>query len=142
MVKDICCIGAGYVGGPSMAVIADKCTDINAKRIDFWNSEDLSKLPVFEPDLDKVIERCRGRNLFFSTNIIKNLEKADIIFISVNTPTKTNGVGAGQASDLKWVEECARQIAKYASGHTIIVEKSTVPVRTARVIRSILESNS
>ena len=146
MVKDICCIGAGYVGGPSMAVIADKCTDINvnvvdinAKRIDFWNSEDLSKLPVFEPDLDKVIERCRGRNLFFSTNIIKNLEKADIIFISVNTPTKTNGVGAGQASDLKWVEECARQIAKYASGHTIIVEKSTVPVRTAQTIKTILE---
>ena len=146
MVKDICCIGAGYVGGPSMAVIADKCTDINvnvvdinAKRIDFWNSEDLSKLPVFEPDLDKVIERCRGRNLFFSTNIIKNIEIADIIFISVNTPTKTNGVGAGQASDLKWVEECARQIAKYASGHTIIVEKSTVPVRTAQTIKTILE---
>ena len=146
MVKDICCIGAGYVGGPTMAVIADKCkdinvnvVDINAKRIDSWNSDDLSDLPVFEPDLDKVIGRCRQRNLFFSTDIEKNIEKADIIFISVNTPTKNNGVGAGQASDLKWVEECSRQIAKYASGHTIIVEKSTVPVRTAELIKTILK---
>ena len=120
-IKNICCLGAGYVGGPSMAVIADKCMDIqvnvvdvNVKRTELWNSEDLDNLPVFEPGLDKVIERCRGRNLFFSTNIAKNIEKADIVFISVNTPTKKNGVGAGQASDLKWVEECARQIAKCA----------------------------
>ena len=146
MITNICCIGAGYVGGPSMAVIADKCmdievnvVDINVKRTELWNSEDLDNLPVFEPGLDRVIERCRGRNLFFSTNVAKNIEKADIIFISVNTPTKNNGVGAGQASDLKWVEECARQIAKYASGHTIIVEKSTVPVRTAQTIKTILE---
>ena len=146
MITNICCIGAGYVGGPSMAVIADKCmdievnvVDINVKRTELWNSEDLDNLPVFEPGLDKVIERCRGRNLFFSTNVAKNIEKADIIFISVNTPTKNNGVGAGQASDLKWVEECSRQIAKYASGHTIIVEKSTVPVRTAQTIKTILE---
>ena len=148
MITNICCIGAGYVGGPSMAVIADKCmdievnvVDINVKRTELWNSEDLDNLPVFEPGLDKVIERCRGRNLFFSTNVAKNIEKADIIFISVNTPTKNNGVGAGQASDLKWVEECSRQIAKYASGHTIIVEKSTVPVRTAQTIKTILESH-
>ena len=148
MITNICCIGAGYVGGPSMAVIADKCmdievnvVDINVKRTELWNSEDLDNLPVFEPGLDKVIERCRGRNLFFSTNIAKNIEKADIVFISVNTPTKNNGVGAGQASDLKWVEECSRQIAKYASGHTIIVEKSTVPVRTAQTIKTILESH-
>ncbi len=146
MVRNICCIGAGYVGGPSMAVIADKCldievnvVDIDLKRAELWNSEDLANLPVYEPGLDSVIERCRGRNLFFSTNIAKNIEKADIIFISVNTPTKNNGVGAGQASDLKWIEECARQIAKYASGHTIIVEKSTVPVRTAQTIKTILE---
>ena len=146
MVKDICCIGAGYVGGPSMAVIADRCkdinvnvVDINAKRIDAWNSEDLSDLPVFEPGLDTVIKRCRQRNLFFSTDVIKNIKKADIIFISVNTPTKNNGVGAGQASDLKWIEECSRQIAKYATGHTIIVEKSTVPVRTAETIKTILK---
>jgi UDPglucose 6-dehydrogenase len=146
MITNICCIGAGYVGGPSMAVIADKCldievnvVDINLKRTELWNSEDLANLPVFEPGLDRIIERCRGRNLFFSTNVSKNIEKADIIFISVNTPTKNNGVGAGQASDLKWVEECSRQIAKYASGHTIIVEKSTVPVRTAQTIKTILE---
>ena len=146
MITNICCIGAGYVGGPSMAVIADKCldievnvVDINVKRTELWNSEDLDNLPVFEPGLDRVIERCRGRNLFFSINVAKNIEKADIIFISVNTPTKNNGVGAGQASDLKWVEECSRQIAKYASGHTIIVEKSTVPVRTAQTIKTILE---
>ena len=146
MVRNICCIGAGYVGGPTMAVIADKCMDINVnvvdineKRIDLWNSDDIADLPVFEPGLDKVISRCRGRNLFFSTNVFQNIEKADIIFISVNTPTKNNGVGAGLASDLKWIEECARQIAKYAKGHTIIVEKSTIPVRTAQTIKTILK---
>ena len=147
MLTNICCIGAGYVGGPSMAVIADKCidlnvnvVDINQNRIDLWNSKDLSNLPIFEPGLDILIAKCRGRNLFFSTEVEINIEKADIIFISVNTPTKNTGVGAGEASDLKWIEECARKIAKYAKGKTIIVEKSTVPVRTAETIKIILGS--
>ena len=147
-ISKICCIGAGYVGGPTMAVIADKCphlevnvVDINKKRILAWNSSNISDLPVYEPGLDLIIERCRGRNLFFSTEVEKNIAKADMIFISVNTPTKTHGVGAGQASDLKWVESCARQVANFADGHTIVVEKSTLPVRTAKVIKTILESS-
>ena len=147
-IKNICCIGAGYVGGPTMSVIADKCkninvnvVDINKKRINSWNSDNLEDLPVFEPGLDEIIRRRRGVNLHFSTLVEDNISKADIIFISVNTPTKKRGIGAGQASDLKWVEACARIVAKYAKGKTIVVEKSTVPVRTARVIKSILESN-
>ena len=147
-VKNICCIGAGYVGGPTMSVIADKCRDIsvnvvdkNEARIKLWNSPNLDDLPIYEPGLDKIIKRCRGRNLFFSTNIKKNIETADIIFISVNTPTKKKGIGAGQASDLKWVEACAREVAKYAKGRTIVVEKSTLPVKTAEVIKTILEAS-
>ncbi|MDA9741682.1 nucleotide sugar dehydrogenase [Prochlorococcus sp. AH-736-L15] len=147
-IKNICCIGAGYVGGPTMAVIADKCpeinvevVDINIERIKQWNSEDYEKLPIFEPGLQEIVKRCRGRNLHFSNLIEEKIGNADIIFISVNTPTKTKGVGAGKASDLKWVEACARQVAKYARGHTIVVEKSTLPVRTAEVIRSILDSS-
>ena len=146
--KNICCIGAGYVGGPSMAVIALNCpelivnvVDINFQKIDDWNSDDLSRLPVFEPGLDKVVEKCRGKNLFFSTEVEKNISKADIIFISVNTPTKTIGLGKGYASDLKWIESSARQIAKFARNHTIVVEKSTLPVRTAETIKNILESS-
>jgi len=146
--KNICCIGAGYVGGPSMAVIALNCpelivnvVDINFQKIDDWNSDDLSRLPVFEPGLDKVLEKCRGKNLFFSTEVEKNISKADIIFISVNTPTKTIGLGKGYASDLKWIESSARQIAKFARNHTIVVEKSTLPVRTAETIKNILESS-
>ena len=146
-IKNICCIGAGYVGGPTMSVIADKCpqlivnvVDINSERIKAWNSIDFEKLPIFEPGLSKIIKKCRDRNLFFSTEIAKNIRLADIIFISVNTPTKTKGIGAGKASDLKWVEACARQVAKFAVGHTIVVEKSTLPVRTAEVIQTILES--
>ncbi len=148
-VKNICCIGAGYVGGPTMAVIADRCpsvkvtvVDINKERIDNWNSNDLSRLPVFEPGLDKIIERVRNKNLFFSTCVGQKISEADLIFISVNTPTKTKGIGAGQASDLRWVESCARNVAEFAKGFTIVVEKSTLPVRTASVIKSILSSTT
>ncbi len=144
-IKNICCIGAGYVGGPTMSVIAEKCPHIrvnvldrNQERIDLWNSNDLSKLPIFEPGLDKILEKCRGKNLFFSSEIEENISVADMIFISVNTPTKKKGYGAGKASDLKWVEVCARQVAKFSSGHTIVIEKSTLPVRTAEVIKTIL----
>ncbi len=144
-IRSICCIGAGYVGGPTMAVIADRCpnvqvtvVDINQKRIDAWNDSDLSKLPVYEPGLDAVVERARGRNLHFSTAVDDAIAAADMVFISVNTPTKTKGLGAGQASDLRWVEACARQVAKSAMGHTIVVEKSTLPVRTAEAVKAIL----
>ncbi len=148
-IKRICCIGAGYVGGPTMSVIASKCpdikvhvVDINQKRIDLWNSKNLNKLPVYEPGLDSIIKKCRGENLIFSSEVEKQISLADMIFISVNTPTKTKGIGAGKASDLKWVEASARQVAKFANGHTIVVEKSTLPVKTAEVIKSILESAS
>lgn len=144
-IKRICCIGAGYVGGPTMAVIADRCAyvdvqvvDLNSERINAWNDPDLTKLPVYEPGLDKVIGRARGRNLSFSTNVEKAIEEADMVFLSVNTPTKTRGVGAGQASDLRWIEACTRQVAAAARGHTIVVEKSTLPVRTAETVETIL----
>ena len=146
-IKNICCIGAGFVGGPTMAVMASKCpdiffhvVDINKKRIEEWNNKDLSKLPVFEPGLKEIIARTRNKNLFFSDKIKNAIESADIIFISVNTPTKTRGLGAGKSSDLKWVEACARQVAKFSKGDTIVVEKSTLPVRTAEVIQKILNS--
>ncbi|MDC3170805.1 nucleotide sugar dehydrogenase [Prochlorococcus sp. AH-716-E13] len=146
-IKNICCIGAGYVGGPSMAVIANKCNnirvevvDINNERIQKWNSLNLDELPIYEPGLAEIINACRGKNLFFSTLIEEKIRNADMVFISVNTPTKKKGIGAGQASDLKWVEACARQVALYAKGHTIVVEKSTLPVRTAEVIKSILKA--
>lgn len=144
-IKNICCIGAGYVGGPTMAMIAYKCpdikvtvVDINKDRIKAWGS---SKLPIFEPGLDEVVKEARGRNLFFSTDVDKGIREADMIFISVHTPTKTYGVGAGQASDLQYVEKCARRIAEVAEGNKIIVEKSTLPVRTAESIKRILEGN-
>ena len=146
-IKNICCIGAGYVGGPTMSVIADKCADltvnvvdINEDRIKLWNHKNLENLPIYEPGLDEIIGRCRNKNLFFTTNIKENIANADIVFISVNTPTKTKGIGAGQASDLKWVEACARQVSRYSKGHTIVVEKSTLPVKTAEVIKTILEA--
>ena len=146
-IKNICCIGAGFVGGPTMAVMASKCpdiffhvVDINKKRIEEWNNKDLSKLPVFEPGLKEIIARTRNKNLIFSNKIKNAIESADIIFISVNTPTKTRGLGAGKSSDLKWVEACARQVAKFSKGDTIVVEKSTLPVRTAEVIQKILNS--
>ena len=148
-IQRICCIGAGYVGGPTMAVIADRCpelevqvVDINQARIDAWNDADLSQLPVYEPGLDRVVERARGRNLSFSTDVAASIAAADMVFISVNTPTKTKGLGAGQASDLRWVEACAREVAQAATGHTVVVEKSTLPVRTAAAIKTILEAAS
>ena len=106
-----------------MAVIANNCpeievnvVDINETRINQWNSNELSNLPVFEPGLKNIIKKCRNKNLYFSTDIVSNIKSADMIFISVNTPTKTKGIGAGQAIDLKWVESSARQVSKYASG--------------------------
>ena len=145
-VKNICCIGAGYVGGPTMAVIADKCphlnvhvVDINREKIANWNNNNLNKLPVYEPNLDEIIKKCRNKNLFFSNEIEKCISISEIVFISVNTPTKERGLGAGKASDLKWVEACARQVASFAKNHTLVVEKSTLPVRTAEVIQNILE---
>lgn len=147
-IKNICCLGAGYVGGPTMSVIALKCPDINVTvvdlnkdRIDLWNSEDLDQLPVYEPGLDEVVKIARGRNLFFSTDIEKAIASAEMIFIAVNTPTKTYGEGKGMASDLKFVELCARQIADVATTDKIIVEKSTLPVRTADILQTILDSN-
>lgn len=143
--KRILCIGAGYVGGPTMAVIADKCpdlevtvVDINQERIDAWNSDEL---PIYEPGLDEVIARARGRNLFFSTDIATGIKNAGIIFVSVNTPTKTFGEGAGMAADLQYWEKTARAIIRHAEDDKIVVEKSTLPVRTAEAMRRILESN-
>jgi len=147
-IQRICCIGAGYVGGPTMAVIADRCPDIqvdvvdlNKARIEAWNDKNLANLPVFEPGLDEVVERARGRNLHFSLQVEEAISKADMVFLSVNTPTKTKGIGAGQASDLRWIEACARQVANAASGHTIVVEKSTLPVKTAQTIEAILNES-
>ena len=145
--KSICCIGAGYVGGPTMAVIALKCpeikvtvVDINQEKIDLWNHTNLENLPVFEPGLANVVSEARGRNLFFSTDVDKAIEESEMIFIAVNTPTKTYGQGKGMAADLKYVELCARQIAKISKTDKIIVEKSTLPVRTAETIQTILDS--
>ena len=131
-----------------MSVIADKCPniivtviDIDDKKISSWNDENLRNLPIFEPGLKEVVQRCRNKNLFFSIDIKKSISEADMIFISVNTPTKNKGLGAGYASDLKWVESSARQVAEFSQGHTIIVEKSTVPVKTAELIQEILKSS-
>ena len=145
-IKNICCIGAGYVGGPTMAIIAKYCSqiqvnvvDINEDRISQWNEKNLSNLPIYEPGLEEIVEKCRGKNLHFSTDMKRNIEEADLIFISVNTPTKTQGIGSGQAIDLKYVETSSREISKYAKGHTIVVEKSTLPVKTAQTIKAILD---
>jgi UDPglucose 6-dehydrogenase len=146
-VKNICCLGAGYVGGPTMSVIALKCpgikvtvVDLNEERIAAWNDVDLEKLPVYEPGLAEVVKEARGRNLFFSTDVDAAIDAADMIFIAVNTPTKTYGEGKGMAADLKFVELCARQIARVAKTDKIIVEKSTLPVRTAETLQTILDS--
>ena len=146
-IKNICCIGAGYVGGPTMAVIAQKCpeinvtvVDINEKRIAAWNDEDVNNIPIYEPGLPEVVKEARGRNLFFTTEVDAAIEKAEMIFISVNTPTKTYGIGKGMAADLKWIELCARQIARVSVTDKIVVEKSTLPVRTAEALKSILEN--
>jgi UDPglucose 6-dehydrogenase len=141
---NILCIGAGYVGGPTMAVIARKCpehrvvvVDVNADRIAAWQSE---RLPIYEPGLDEVVRAARGRNLFFSTEIDRHIAEADIIFVSVNTPIKTFGQGAGKAADLQYWESTARQILQSAAGPKIVVEKSTLPVRTAEAMERILNS--
>ena len=145
-IKNICCIGAGYVGGPTMAVIAMKCPDIkvtvvdlNAARIAAWNGP-LENLPIYEPGLAEVVAEARGRNLFFSTEVDKAIEKAEMIFMAVNTPTKTEGEGAGMAADLRYVEACAKNIARVATTDKIVIEKSTLPVRTAEKIKEILDS--
>ena len=146
MIKNICCIGAGYVGGPTMAVIAQKCphikvtvVDLNVERIAAWNDTDVNNIPIYEPGLSDVVAESRGRNLFFSTDVDQAIDEADMIFISVNTPTKTYGVGKGMAADLKYIELCARQIARVAKNDKIVVEKSTLPVRTAQAIKDILD---
>lgn len=146
-VTKICCIGAGYVGGPTMAVIAKKnpnikvtIVDINQDRINAWNDSDVSKLPIYEPGLSDIVKETRGVNLFFSTEIDKAIDESEMIFISVNTPTKTYGKGKGMAADLKYVELCARNIADVAKTDKIVVEKSTLPVRTAQAIKSILDN--
>jgi UDPglucose 6-dehydrogenase len=146
-IKNICCIGAGYVGGPTMAVIAQKCpgvkvtvVDINEKRIKQWNDPDVEKIPIYEPGLSAIVKETRDRNLFFSTNVDKAIDEADMIFISVNTPTKTYGIGKGMAADLKYIELCARQIAAVAKNDKIVIEKSTLPVRTAAALKNILDN--
>ena len=146
-IKKIACIGAGYVGGPTMSVIAQKnpdiqvtVVDVNEERIAAWNADDLALLPIYEKGLDAVVAEARGRNLFFDTDINQAIEEADMIFISVNTPTKTYGKGKGQAADLKYIELCARQIAEVAKNDKIIVEKSTLPVRTSEALKSILQN--
>ena len=146
-ITKICCIGAGYVGGPTMAVIAQKCphiqvsvVDLNVERIAAWNDVDCDKIPIYEPGLSAIVAETRGRNLFFSTEVDRAIDEAEVIFISVNTPTKTYGKGKGMAADLKYIELCARQIARIAKQNKIVVEKSTLPVRTAEAIKSILDN--
>ena len=146
-IKNICCIGAGYVGGPTMSVIAQKnpnikvtVVDLNTERIAAWNDTNLDNLPIFEPGLSEVVGETRGRNLFFSTEVDKAIDDAEMIFISVNTPTKTFGIGKGMSADLKYVELCARQIARVSTSDKIVVEKSTLPVKTAEAIQSILDN--
>ncbi|MBE9585373.1 UDP-glucose 6-dehydrogenase [Mucilaginibacter sp. JRF] len=146
-ITKICCIGAGYVGGPTMAVIAQKCphikvtvVDLNEARIAAWNDPDTENIPVYEPGLSAVVAEARGRNLFFSTEVDKAIDEAEMIFISVNTPTKTYGSGKGMAADLKYIELCARQIARVAKDDKIVVEKSTLPVRTAEAVKNILQN--
>ena len=146
-ITKICCIGAGYVGGPTMAIIAQKCphikvtvVDLNAERIASWTDENVENIPIYEPGLSAIVAESRNRNLFFSTDVEAAIDEAQMIFISVNTPTKTYGSGKGMAADLKYIELCARQIARIAKDDKIVVEKSTLPVRTAEAIKSILEN--
>ena len=142
--RRILCIGAGYVGGPTMAMIARKCpdytvtvVDVDAERIRAWQSD---RLPIYEPGLDELVKACRDKNLFFSGDVAGNIENADIIFVSVNTPTKTSGQGAGRAPDLQYWEKTAREILSHAKTNKIVIEKSTLPVRTAGAMARILHS--
>ena len=146
LIKNICCIGAGYVGGPTMAVIALKCpqikitvVDSDSEKIKAWNGE-LNNLPVFEPGLSEIVQKVRNKNLFFSSDIDTGIDEAEMIFMAVNTPTKTEGEGAGMAANLKHIESCALNIAKVSKNDKIIIEKSTLPVRTAEKIKQILDS--
>ncbi len=145
-IKSICCLGAGYVGGPTMAMIANKCPDIqvtvcdmNQARIDAWNS---NTLPVYEPGLREIVESCRGKNLHFTTDLKPAIAAADLIFVCVGTPTKSYGIGAGRAADLRYIESAARLIAEVSHGNKIIVEKSTIPVKTATAIQRIIAANN
>ncbi|EGD72368.1 UDP-glucose 6-dehydrogenase [Salpingoeca rosetta] len=146
MPTKICCIGAGYVGGPTCSVIALKggdnvkvtVVDINQERIDAWNSDEL---PIYEPGLDEVVKQCRGKNLFFSTDVVSAVKEAELIFVSVNTPTKSYGIGKGCAADVRYVESCARTIAEHSESSKIVIEKSTVPARTAETLQKILQAN-
>ncbi len=147
-IKNICCIGAGYVGGPTMSVIALKCPDIKVtvvdvdhKKIDLWNDSNMKNLPVYEPGLSNIIKKVRGRNLIFSKDINNSIDQAEMIFMAVNTPTKTHGKGKGMAADLKYIEHCSKIIAKSSKTDKIIIEKSTLPVRTAEKVKEILNSN-
>lgn len=149
MIKSICCIGAGYVGGPTMAVIANKCpeikvnvVDINENRINAWNDDNIEKLPIYEPGLAEIVSKNRNKNLFFSTDIKSAIENSEIIFLAVNTPTKFYGKGIGMASDLKNIELAARSVAQYAKDDKIIVEKSTLPVKTAQALKTILKNSN
>ena len=148
-IRNICCIGAGYVGGPTMAVIAHECPDIkifvvdkNTEKIKAWNSSNLRNLPVFEPGLSKIIETTRNKNLFFSNDFENAILEAEMIFVAVNTPTKKSGKGKGYAADLTNIEECAKLIAQFSKTDKIIVEKSTLPVRTAERLKEALKVNN
>lgn len=148
-INKICCIGAGYVGGPTMAVIAQQCPEItitvvdqNPNKIAAWNHHDLDFLPVYEPGLKEVIAETRNKNLFFSSAIAQAIDQAQMIFMAVNTPTKTEGEGAGMAADLSFVEACAMQIAQVSTTDKIVIEKSTLPVRTAEKIKAVLQTNT
>tara|TARA_B100000989_G_scaffold214088_1_gene162749 strand:+ start:6452 stop:7813 length:1362 start_codon:yes stop_codon:yes gene_type:complete len=147
-IKNICCIGAGYVGGPTMAVIAIKCpdirvtvVDIDKEKIDLWNSKDINDIPVYEPGLGEIVKKTRDKNLFFSNDIDGAIKNSEMIFLAVNTPTKVSGKGAGMASDLTFVEKSARKIASIANSHKIVIEKSTLPVRTAEKIIDIFSKS-
>jgi len=148
-IKTICCIGAGYVGGPTMSVIALKCpkikvivVDKSKEKIKAWNNRDLNKITVYEPGLKEIVKKVRNKNLFFSTDIKSAIEDSEMIFLAVNTPSKTSGKGKNMAADLSNIEKSAREIGKYANNDKIVVEKSTLPVRTAERLKEILTSSN
>lgn len=147
-ITNIACIGAGYVGGPSMVVFAENCPDIkftivdkNSEKIKAWNG-DINNLPIYEPGLKEIIEKTRDKNLFFSTDIDEAILNAEIIFIAVNTPTLTEGPGAGFGADLRYIISCAEHIARVAKSDKIIIEKSTVPIKTAEKLNKVLSKNN
>ena len=148
-IKKICCVGAGFVGGPTMAVIAIQCPEIkvyvvdhNKEKIKLWNHSNLDKLPVYEPGLKEIIAKTRNKNLFFSSDVEKYIIESEMIFLAVNTPTKQSGEGKGMAADLTNIEKCAKTISEVANQDKIIIEKSTLPVRTAEKLKQILNSKN